>query len=78
MAINTTAAATNDRREALVALRTTLAAQLDGTESNVHAQLAAQYRATLADIDEIDKAVKLEEDFASDASSHTPDEPYIA
>lgn len=34
-------------------LRDTLAEQLDTTESNTHAQIAAQYRATLAELDEM-------------------------
>jgi hypothetical protein len=78
MANNTTAAATNDRRQALVALRTTLAAQLDGTESNVHAQLAAQYRATLSDIADIDAAITAEEADADGGASDTADETYAA
>lgn len=56
MAANVEAAATGDRRKALVALRDTLAEQLDSTEAQIHAQLAAQYRATLTEIDEIDAA----------------------
>lgn len=54
MTVNLTAARSGDRREALVALRDTLAGLLDTTESQVHAQLAAQYRAALAEIAEID------------------------
>lgn len=46
MTSNTEAAASGDLRKQLEALRDTLAAQLDTTESNTHAQLAAQYRAT--------------------------------
>jgi uncharacterized protein (DUF2267 family) len=53
---NLTAAQSGDRREALVALRDTLATMLDQTEAQIHAQLAAQYRATLAEIAEIDQA----------------------
>lgn len=53
---NLSAAQTGDRRDALVALRDTLASMLDTTEAQIHAQLAAQYRATLADIAEIDAA----------------------
>ena len=56
MSDNLTAARSNDRRKALVALRDTLAGLLDTTESQVHAQLSAQYRATLAEIAEIDAA----------------------
>lgn len=56
MASNLTAAQTNDRRQALVALRDTLASLLDSTEAQVHAQLAAQYRAALSEIAEIDGA----------------------
>jgi len=56
MASNLSAAQSNDRREALVTLRDTLATMLDQTEAQIHAQLAAQYRATLAEIAEIDAA----------------------
>jgi uncharacterized protein (DUF2267 family) len=48
---NQEAAASGDRRAALVTLRDTLAVQLDTTEAQIHAQLAAQYRATLAELD---------------------------
>ena len=75
---NSEAAATNDRRAALVELRTTLARQLDETTSNVHAQLSAQYRATLADIAEIDEAAKLEGEDADGGSTSTQDEAYSA
>lgn len=44
---NLSAAQSGDQRKALEVLRDTLAEQLDVTESNTHAQLAAQYRATL-------------------------------
>ena len=47
---NAAAAASGDLRAALETLRDTLAELLDSTEANVHAQLAAQYRATLADL----------------------------
>lgn len=57
MPVNLQAAQTGDRREALVALRDTLATMLDQTEAQIHAQLAAQYRATLAEIAEIEAAV---------------------
>lgn len=53
---NTEAARTGDRRTALEQLRDTLAEKLDTTESQVHAQLAAQYRATLAELDELNGA----------------------
>ena len=53
MSRNLTAARSGDRLKALEELRDTLAEQIDTTESNVHAQLAAQYRATLAEIAEI-------------------------
>ena len=56
MPSNLTAARTEDRRAALVELRDTLASLLDSTEAQVHAQLAAQYRAALAEIAEIDAA----------------------
>jgi hypothetical protein len=47
---NLAAARSGDRRAALEALRDTLASLLDTSEAQVHAQLAAQYRATLADL----------------------------
>lgn len=47
---NLEAARTNDRRRALEQLRDTLAAALDSAEPNVQAQLAAQYRAALAEL----------------------------
>lgn len=47
---NLSAARSGDQRQALETLRDTLAGLLDSTEANVHAQLAAQYRATLADL----------------------------
>jgi len=54
MAKNLIAAQTGDRKQALEVLRDTLAAQIDTTEANVHAQLSAQYRATLVELAEID------------------------
>jgi hypothetical protein len=48
---NQAAAASGDRRQALEVLRDTLALQLDTTQAQIHAQLAAQYRATLAELD---------------------------
>lgn len=48
---NREAAASGDRRKALEVLRDTLAKQLDTTDAQIHAQLAAQYRATLAELD---------------------------
>ena len=50
MASNLAAARSGDLRAALEALRDTLAAQLDTTEAQIHAQLAAQYRATLTEL----------------------------
>lgn len=47
---NRDAAASGDHRKALEVLRDTLAEQLDTTEAAIHAQLAAQYRATLAEL----------------------------
>ena len=47
---NREAASSGDQRKALEVLRDTLAEQLDVTESAIHAQLAAQYRATLAEL----------------------------
>lgn len=48
---NLEAAKSGDRRVALEVLRDTLASQLDTTEAQIHAQLAAQYRATLAELE---------------------------
>ncbi len=47
---NLEAARSGDPKAALEKLRDTLADQLDTTDTNVHAQLAAQYRATIADL----------------------------
>lgn len=47
---NLDAARTGDHRLALEVLRDTLADQLDTTESQVHAQLSAQYRGVLAEL----------------------------
>ena len=66
MQSNLDAAKTGDRRRALEVLRDTLAEQLDTTESQVHAQLAAQYRATLTDLAEL--SIGGEESSADDAA----------
>ena len=50
---NLDAARSDDHRRALVALRDSLAADLDGDTSNVRAQIAAQYRAVLKEISEL-------------------------
>lgn len=50
---NREAASSGDRKRALEVLRDTLAEQLDMTEASIHAQLAAQYRATLAELAEL-------------------------
>lgn len=47
---NLKAAQSGDLRRALEELRDTLAEQLDKTEAQIHAQLSAQYRATLAEL----------------------------
>jgi uncharacterized protein (DUF2267 family) len=47
---NREAAQSGDRRKALEVLRDTLAEMLDTTEAQIHAQLAAQYRATLSEL----------------------------
>lgn len=52
---NVESAQSGDTRRALECLRDTLAEQIDTTEANVHAQLAAQYRATLLAIEELGK-----------------------
>lgn len=51
MAKNLTAAQSGDRKQALEVLRDTLAAEIDTT---VHAPVAKEYRATLAELAEID------------------------
>ena len=53
MSSNLSAARSGDRKQALEVLRDTLAEQLDSTETATHAQLAAQYRATLAELDDL-------------------------
>jgi hypothetical protein len=58
MQSNVEAAATGNQRKALEVLRDTLAAQLDTTDAAIHAQLAAQYRATLADLAALTDASK--------------------
>ena len=58
MTNNLSAAQSGDRKKALEVLRDTLAAQIDTTESNVHAQLSAQYRATLAELAELNGELK--------------------
>lgn len=47
---NLAAAQSGNRRQALERLRDTLAASLDACDPNMHAQLAGQYRATLAEL----------------------------
>lgn len=47
---NLAAAQSGDRRAALVALRDTLARSMDECDPNMHAQIAGQYRATLAEL----------------------------
>ena len=51
--MNNREAAKAGRRVALEVLRDTLAEMLDTTESQVHAQLAAQYRATLLELESL-------------------------
>ncbi len=53
MSDNLSAARSGNRREALETLRDTLARQLDRTDTATPAQVAAQYRATLAALDEL-------------------------
>lgn len=55
---NRTAAASGDRRKALEVLRDTLAEQLDTTDKQIHAQLAAQYRATLLELESLSDSGK--------------------
>lgn len=58
MATNREAVAANDHRLALVTLLETLAVQLDTTEAQIHAQLAAQYRGAWAELVELDKSLE--------------------
>lgn len=55
---NLAAAKSGDRRAALERLRDTLAATLDECDPNVRPQVAAQYRATLADLAALPAAQK--------------------
>lgn len=57
MPSNREAVEANDHRQALVTLLETLATQLDTTEAQIHAQLAAQYRGAWAELVEIDKSL---------------------
>lgn len=54
MTTNREAVDAGNHREALVTLLRTLADQLDTTEAQIHAQLAAQYRAAWAELVAID------------------------
>lgn len=56
---NVDAARTGDRRAALIELRDTLALALDEGSSGIAAQVAAQYRATLIELEELAPAVTL-------------------
>lgn len=55
---NLGAARTGDRRVALERLRDTLAAALDDCEPQMAAQIAGQYRQTLADLDALTPVAK--------------------
>ena len=69
--MNNQQAARKSHRAALEALRDTLAAQLDTTNAQIHAQLAAQYRATLAEL------ANMVDEEESGSDGETPaDEPY--
>lgn len=57
MPTNREAVEANDHRQALVTLLETLATQLDTTEAQIHAQLAAQYRGAWAELVEIDRSL---------------------
>ena len=59
---NLDAARSGDQRKALEVLRDTLAAHLDTTAKQIHAQLAAQYRATLADLAALEAEAEAGED----------------
>lgn len=59
---NRDAVTSGDHRQALVTLLETLAEQLDTTEAQIHAQLAAQYRAAWAELVEIDKNAEPEQE----------------
>lgn len=60
---NLGAAQSGDRRKALEVLRDTLARTMDECDPNMHAQVAGQYRAALADLAALaDPAVKPKKD----------------
>lgn len=54
MPSNRDAVTAGDHRQALVTLLETLAEQLDTTEAQIHAQLAAQYRGAWAELVALD------------------------
>lgn len=62
MPSNRDAVAAGDHRLALVTLLETLAEQLDLTEAQIHAQLAAQYRAAWAELVALDAGAEPEEE----------------
>ena len=61
MPSNLDAVQAGDHRAALVTLLETLAHQLDSTEAQIHAQLAAQYRAAWSELVALDGSVPQEE-----------------
>lgn len=65
--MNNREAARQSHRKALEALRDTLAEKLDTTEAQIHAQLAAQYRATLSEL-----AAMAEEEPTGGTDGETP------
>ena len=71
--MNNRTAAAKSHRAALEALRDTLAEKLDTTEAQIHAQLAAQYRATLSELAAMPED---EPDGGSDDEGETVDEEW--
>ena len=74
MTSNAEAAKSGNQRLALEVLRDTLALQLDTTEAAIHAQLAAQYRATLAELAALPdgKVLSASERFAARVADANP------
>ena len=71
--MNNRTAAQASHRKALEALRDTLAEKLDMTEAQIHAQLAAQYRATLSELASMPED---EPDGGPDGEGEVPDEEW--
>jgi len=73
---NLESATSGNRLAALRSLRDTLAEKLDTTEAQIHAQLAAQYRATLSEIEEMEELELSDGGGDGDGAGETPDEEW--